>query len=89
VPAREEGSADRDPGSGVDEEQGADHVDAVEVVEPQIEMDRARRADEKRRSPRCGVNGGARCPGGPTPGGEIDVLRHPQRLRIAAHRGLS
>jgi len=70
VAAQEQKRADQQPSGGVDEEEHADDVHAVEVVEVEVEMDRARGGDEQCQS-------------------DASVLRHPQRIRIAARCGLA
>ena len=80
--------SERQPGCGVEEEEGADHVHAVEVVEPQVEMDRTCGSDEKRRGPLCGDHAIRPLPSRAPPGREVDVLGHQQRIRTAGHGGL-
>src|SRR4029079_7060916 len=74
VATHEEGGADDQAGCGIDEEEHPDHVHAVEVIEVEVEMDRACGGDEQ---------------GQGYPGGELDVPRHPQRIRTAPTSGLA
>ena len=83
VPPREQGCSKHQPNGGVGEEEGSDHMHAVEVVEPQVEMDRTCSGDEERRGPLCGEQAARPLP----PGRDLDVLGHHERIRIAGHSG--